>query len=169
MSPAEPPPEFQRLLAIDRIGPGGLDDTVRADAAECAALALRLGVPALPSLECAFRLTAGPAGFVHAVGRLRARVDRICVVTLDAFETAVDEAFSLDFVPAGHESEEIDPESDDEVPYEGGAIDLGEAAAEQLALVLDPYPRKPGVTLPEDDAAQADSPFAALSRLKRGE
>jgi len=33
---------------------------------------------------------------------------------------------------------------------------------EQLALALDPYPRKPGAALPPELAAEPDGPFAAL-------
>jgi hypothetical protein len=32
-------------------------------------------------------------------------------------------------------------------PFEGDAIDIGEAVAQQLALALDPYPRAPGASL----------------------
>jgi uncharacterized metal-binding protein YceD (DUF177 family) len=99
-----------------------------------------------------------------AQGELEARVTRVCVVSLDEFETAVAEEFRVRFVPAGLESDEIDPDADDEIPYAGGEIDLGEAAAEQLALALDPYPRMPGVELPETGEAAVEGPFAALRK-----
>ena len=63
---------------------------------------------------------------------------------------------------AGEERDD-DPESIDEIPYEGSTIDLGEAAAEQLALALDPYPHKPGATLPDSDEAPRNPAFAALA------
>ena len=47
-------------------------------------------------------------------------------------------------VPAGQESDDADPEAPDEIGYADGMLDLGEAAAEQLALALDPYPRSAG-------------------------
>jgi len=58
----------------------------------------------------------------------------------------------------------------DVIGYEGGAIDLGEAVAETLALALDPFPRSPDAdaalreagVLSEEDAG----PFAALKALK---
>ena len=34
------------------------------------------------------------------------------------------------------------------IPFEGNVIDLGETAAEQLGLALDPYPRISGVEMP---------------------
>ncbi len=157
-------PELHRPLAVDRIGPAGLAEEVRADEAECRALALRMAIPAVLDFVCRFALTAEPGGVVRAEGHLRARVVRDCVVTLDAFETVTEERFRVRFVPAGRQSDDDDPESDDEIAYQGGTIDLGEAAAEQLALALDPYPRKPGVALPEAGEAPAASPFAALAR-----
>lgn len=59
------------------------------------------------------------------------------------------------------------PESDDEIPFEGNQIDLGEAAAEQLGLALDPYPRMPGAELPEAEADVELHPFARLAGLRR--
>ncbi len=146
-------PELHRPLALVEIGASGLECTVEADPAECAALAARLDVPAVLSLCCRFHLARAADRAIVAQGRLLARVVRICVVSLDEFETDVTEDFRVCFVPAGTEADPADPEADDEIPFTGGAIDLGEAAAQQLALALDPYPRKPGAELPETEAA----------------
>lgn len=164
-------PELYRPLAVEQIGPAGLDFEVRADAAECAALAARMAVPAVAELLCRFRLTALPGGLVLAEGHLRAQVARECVVTLETFAAPTEERFRLRFVPAGSETPGMgaggdDPESDDEIGYDAGTIDLGEATAEQLALALDPYPRKPGAALPEIADETPELPFAALARLK---
>ena len=165
----EPAPEFHRPVTVDQIGPAGLQVELRASESECRALAARLAIPAVSDFVCGFRLTAMPAGVVLAEGDLRAQVARVCVVTLDTFETVTEERFRLRFVPAGTESNGDDPDSDDEIGYRGGSIDLGEVAAEQLALALDPYPRKPDAALPDtagtEDEAGVASPFAALARL----
>ena len=58
----------------------------------------------------------------------------------------------------------------DEIDYEGSAVDLGEAAAQTLALALDPFPRSPTAdeklraagVIGEEEAG----PFAALKALK---
>ena len=68
------------------------------------------------------------------------------------------------FVVEEQADEDIDPESEDEIVYDGSTIDLGEAATEQLALGLDPYPRKPGATLDDEADAPSSSPFAVLRR-----
>ena len=46
-------------------------------------------------------------------------------------------------------------------------MDLGEAAAEQLALALDPFPRKPGASLPATDAEPSPPPSPCSPRLQR--
>lgn len=163
-------PELHRPMATDRVVAGGLDVEVKADADECRAIAQRMAIPAVRRLVCKFHLTrpanAG-SGAIVAEGRLQATLTRDCVVSLEPFTVVVEERFRLRFVPAGTETDDDDPESDDEVPYEGTMIDLGEAALEQLALTLDPYPRKPGAELPPEATDEPDGPFAGLAGFVR--
>lgn len=142
-------PELSRPVSVNRL-PHTV--VVEANEAELAALARRLDIPAVLALRCRFELRSAGAA-VLAQGVLAGRVVQSCVVTLEPVEQDVAEAFSLRFVPEGQESDDDDPEAPDEVPYQGARIDLGEAAAEQLALALDPYPRQPGAAL--DDAGHA--------------
>ena len=87
----------------------------------------------------------------------------------------IDEPVKLRFVDeiAG-EADEVELSEDmmDTMPIEGGAIDLGEAAAETLALALEPFPRGPnaaaalaaaGVVAEED--FQPVNAFAGLKAL----
>jgi uncharacterized metal-binding protein YceD (DUF177 family) len=164
--------ELHRPFAVERVGSAGRDQMVEATAFECTALAERLQIPAVLSLACRFHLATAPGGVVLAEGLLDARLVRDCVVSLEPFETVVAERFRVRFVPATALAEEddeavLDPDADDEVPYEGAVIDLGEAAVEQLALAMDPYPRRPDATLPDEASDAAESPFAALARLRR--
>lgn len=170
--------ELSRPVAIDRLQPGASPVIVEAAEGERAAIAKRLRVPSVHALRVEWSLTRGTGGLVEATGRLDARVEQVCVVTLEPFEAPVVERFVVRFVPAalagsGGGAEDEDPESPDEIPYEGGALDLGEASVEQLALALDPFPRKPGVVFAEASRGPADpsggeeeaaSPFAALAR-----
>ena len=160
-------PELSRVLAVDRVGRGGLDFVVTATEAECAALARRMAIPAVRALVCRFELTAHPGGVVAASGHLQAEVVQSGVVTLEDVPGTVDERFSVSFVPEAELSDAIDPESDDEVGYTGGVMDLGEAASEQLALSLDPFPRAPDAMLPEAARDDAAHPFAGLAQWKR--
>ena len=161
---APPRPELPRPFPVARIG-AGTRFVVEARPDECRALAVRMSIEAVHSLVCRFDLQRGPHETVAAEGTLRARVSQTCVVSLEPFEADLAEDFTLRFVPAGQESDELDLESDDEVTYVGGVLELGEAAAEQLALVLDPFPRKPGAALPALDEKPESGAFAALSSL----
>lgn len=154
--------EFTRKLAIERIGPAGYDLTVEANAAELSGLATRLHLPEVNALTCRFRVRPAQNGTFIAEGWLDAMVTQTCVVSLDDFPALVSDHFVVCLVPAGSESNDIDPESIDEIPYRNGEIDLGDAAAEQLALALDPWPRKPDASLPTAETDEPTSPFAAL-------
>lgn len=164
--------ELHRPVPLDRIGATGLDVTVEATPAECSALAERMQLPAVHALTCAFHLVREDRDHFAARGHLRATITQTCIVSMEDFDTEVEETFQVRFVPAEEESEIIDPEADDDLPYEGNTIDLGEAAAEQLGLAIDPYPRMPGAELPEE-AGAADSepepphPFASLAGLRK--
>ncbi len=158
-------PEMSRPLPLARIGADTVF-AVEASAEEQAKLASRMGLVALQALTCRFMLRRGEDFSVHARGQLRARVTQTCVVSLDPFEADIAEDFSVRFVPAGSERHDLDLEADDEIGYADGAIDLGEAASEQLALALDPFPRKPGAILPEAVDSPQTGHFAALALLR---
>jgi uncharacterized metal-binding protein YceD (DUF177 family) len=157
-------PELARPVRADRIDAAAMAVTVEASAGECAALARRMQIPDVQALRCDFRLSRLSADVILAEGHLRAQVVQNCVVSLEDFPVAVEERFRVRFVPAGHERDDADPAADDEIGYAGGIIDLGEAAAEQLGLALDPYPRAPGAALPEWEPDTAENPFDLLRR-----
>ena len=159
--------ELIRPVAIDRIGTAGLEIGVQAEPAELAPIAERLQLPAIAALRCDFQLRRLEDSVIAASGTLSAEVTQICVVSLDEFPQSIVEPFEVRFVPEGTETDDDDPEAPDEIPYPAGAIDLGEAAIEQLALALDPYPRKPGLDEPEPEETGAPNPFAALAGLRR--
>ena len=160
-------PELHRPVPVERVGAAGLDVTVEANAAECAALARRMNLPDVLSLTCRFHLERDTVDSLIATGHLIAEIMQTCVVSLDDFTATVDERFTVRCVPDGEESDDADPEAPDEITYVDGVLDLGEAAAEQLALALDPYPRAPGAELPEIEAEPEAHPFDVLAALKR--
>jgi uncharacterized metal-binding protein YceD (DUF177 family) len=155
-------PELSRPIAVDRLPP---EFAVQASPTECAALALRLHIEAVESLICHFTLRR-QGSVITAEGVLEADVVQTCVVSLDPVGQRVEDRFTIRFVPDGREPTDDDPEAPDEIPYQGSMIDLGEAATEQLALALDPYPRLPGAEL--DPAARDAEPsaFGSLSALR---
>ena len=159
-------PELHCLITVDHIGAQGLDVVVEASAPERAGLARRMGIPDVKSLVCRFHVTRIGAERFAAIGHLSAEVVQTCVISLDDFSAVIDEHFRLRFVPAGEETDDVDPADPvDEIGYGDGVLDVGEAAAEQLGLALEPYPRRPGATLPEHDAEPPPPhPFDALRR-----
>lgn len=136
--------EFPRPERVDTIGDAPRTIRIEADEAERRRLAGRFGLVAIASLAAEFTLRRDAAGIV-ADGRVAAAVTQACSVTGEPIEASVDEPVSLRFVePSEHADEtELDDAAIDTIEIEGGAIDLGEAAAETLALALDPYPRSP--------------------------
>ncbi|RBM09798.1 YceD family protein [Novacetimonas cocois] len=173
-------PEFSRRVPVGRIALKGMETSIEATPDECAALARRFRIPAIRDLACRYRLVPGPQGEVMAEGWLTAHVTQECVISLEPFEDAIAESFTVRCIPAERfrEDDEVDPFSIDEVPYERESIDIGELAAEELSLGLDPYPHKPGSVIPaelldgEDDDGEEDEeprrqPFAALADLKK--
>ena len=153
-------PELEQLVAVARIGRGEAA-VVEADGEARGRVARRLGVPDVAALRCRWTLSRRPGTTdeFEADGVLDALVTRTCVVTLELLEEAVHETFSVVFVPASAMpvEDDSDPDSPDLVPYDGAAIDLGEATVEQLALALDPFPRVPDELRAAGDDAFGDA------------
>lgn len=152
---APPEPELSRPLIVDRIASGGVHEHIVARPAEREALAARFGLAALPSLEAWLDAALAPNGMVRLTGRLEAEVVQTCVVTLEPLPSRLECPLGALFAPPGLMGQAdpetaCDPEAED--PPEAivnGRIDLGEVVAQNLALALDPYPRKPGATFRE--------------------
>jgi uncharacterized metal-binding protein YceD (DUF177 family) len=139
-------PEFARPIYVDTIGDAERGIEIEADADERRRLAVRFGLLGIDTLSARFGVRRDAAGVI-AVGVVAATVTQACSVTAEPLAARVDEAVSLRFVEeiAGAEDEvELSDDALDTLPIENGAIDLGEAAAETMALALDPFPRAPG-------------------------
>jgi hypothetical protein len=167
---------FSRRMRVSGFT-GAAERLVEANAAELEGLARLFGLPGISALRGDFVLTPGRGGVIAVRLALRARIKQVCVVSLEDFWADVAEDADLRLVPAASVKEgaevELDPktlEGPDEIFYAGDTVDLGAVLAEQLALALDPYPRKPGVALPAvEEPEEGENPFAALGRLRRGD
>jgi uncharacterized metal-binding protein YceD (DUF177 family) len=171
--------EFSRPVRVERLNPGGSKFEIEADELECRALADRFGIVELKSLSARLKLKPLAGGLVRLTGRFSAEVVQSCVVTLQPLAASLDEEVELTYGP---EVADGDDDGDDEIeltlegddppdPIVDGAIDMGEAVAEALALALDPFPRAPGaqfepVVETEEPAEQPRNPFAALAALR---
>ncbi|MGI4948423.1 MAG: YceD family protein [Janthinobacterium lividum] len=136
--------EFSRPERLDAIGEGERSVDVEADPAERARLARRFGLVSIERLAASYRVRKTTAG-VAAEGQVTAQVTQACSITGEPIVAAVDETVSLLFAQDGAPAEEVELDADalDVLPIEDGAVDLGEAAAETMALALDPFPRGP--------------------------
>jgi len=147
-------PEFSRPERLDMIGEAPRSVTIAADAEERRRLAGRFGLIAIDRLDASFAIRRDAAGVI-ADGRVTAAVTQACTVTGDPLPAAVDEKVTLRFVSPGSSDEEVE---------------LGEAAAETMALALDPYPRGPRAAAALREAGVVDEgqsgPFGALAALK---
>ena len=173
----DPAPEFSRPLDVTRVPPQGSTEKISAEPRECADLARRFGLPALHSLEAELKVSRWRGEGLKIKGRFTADLDQSCVVSLDVFRSLLTDEFESYFLPAGSSEGANRPliEEGDAEPFENGIIDMGEVVAETVALALDPYPKKPGVTFAaviEDEPASGQSkseetnPFAGLDRLR---
>lgn len=178
-----PQAEFSRPVVVDERR-GRVRFSIAAEEAERAALARRFSLPGIAQLACTGTLSPAAGGRWRLAARLDAVVTRNCVVSLEPFEDKVEEGFEIEFVPPDDGKEgELDLAEEDAEPLpEGGELDIGEIAAQQLFLALDPFPRAPSAAwtdrleAPDAPAVQPEHeprrrPFAALSTLarKRGE
>lgn len=146
--------ELERVVDVDRMGPGGTALEVAASESERAALAKRFGFLGLPAFSARVTVDLRPGGLVVVEGRLRGRIVQACILTLDPVTQDLDDTFRVVFKQGL--SEERDPASGEALvnaqadapePLPGNLLDVGEIVAEQLSLAADPYPRKQGVKL----------------------
>lgn len=163
-------PEFYRPVRIDTIGERDRAVEIEATAAERTALARRFDLIAVDRLVGTYQLRREGA-HILASGIVTAKVVQACSVTDDPIPVTIEEQVALrfaeDVVTEGDEVE-LSVDALDTLPIEDNAVDLGEAAAETMALTLDPFPRGPGAAaalkaagvVSEDEVVRG--PFADL-------
>ncbi|GGB56652.1 metal-binding protein [Roseibium aquae] len=156
-------------------------------------IARRYELEELPEIHADLKLTPWRKAGIRVTGTLHARLIQKCGVTLETFEQKLADGIDRTFEPLPkrprkdgdlNDDGEIELQLDSIDPpdvIENGRIDLGAVLCEQLALNIDPFPRKPGVAfetaLPADETADETvdgrgegrpSPFAVLAKLKDG-
>ncbi len=137
---------FSRPVSVLTIPPSGLNVQIESTPEERLAIASEFNLPVLGALRAEYRLTGTPKR-VKVKGRVFAEVTQICVVSLDFFESTLDEVVEVEFatvdaMPKTNNGDEVYLDAPEEIV--NGQIDLGILTAEFLSLGLDPYPRKPG-------------------------
>ena len=176
-----PAAELSRIVDVAEIDNTGVDIRVEATAQECAALAGRFRIIAIDMLQGFATLHPAEQGDVVMRGLVEAVVRQACVLTQEPVREEISETFEIRFsahaqetaLPDLSDTEDIDPALFDlPEPLVGGQIDVGEVMAQEVALGLAPYPRKPGAILAhpavitQEKAERGSNPFAGLADLK---
>ena len=184
-----PQPELSHLVTPSELGRREVVIEIEADGEARAGLARRFGLLDLPALHATVRLTwLRGAKVLRVGGRIRARAVQSCVVTLEPVEYAIDTPFEIRLAPDDGAADGADDSLAEDIasvdavePLIGDSLDVGEVVAEELALALEPYPRKPGASidtgpfLAQNDAESGGSgrsreagakPFEGLAVLK---
>jgi hypothetical protein len=147
---------------------GGITRTLEPDAAARARIAKALDLASLDGFSAEMVLAPAAVGW-RLSGRVRASLAQTCGITLEPLPLEIDAPFVLTLAEAvDSESDEIIITLDDESPdlIENGQVDLGQYAVEQLALRLDPFPRKPGAAFVQPPEPAEISPFAILKQRR---
>ena len=159
---------YSEPVRLHQVG-GGVKRTLEPDAAARARIVKALDLASLDAFTAEMELAPSAAGW-RLSGRVRASLAQTCGITLEPLPLEIDAPFSLTLAEAVEEedADEIVITLDDESPdlIENGQIDLGQYAVEQLALQLDPFPRKPGSEFVQPPEPAEISPFAVLKQLR---
>lgn len=160
---------FSEVIRINEIGVG-LERHLVPDADAVKRIVKALDLGSLSAFEADMKIAPAHVGWT-LTGRVKASAEQVCGITLEPLPVEVDERFSIDLVETydreiGTEEAEITLEDDSPDVIEDGKIDLGQYAVEQLALQLDPFPRKPGAEFVQPEEPAEISPFAVLKAFK---
>ena len=176
---AENPYEFSRPLELRELDDGTVERTIIADSAERPALASRFDLLELICLKAKLTVACVPdSPLVRITGTFHTEAVQRCVVTLEPIAARMDERIDSLYGPEGGGVEISDTQFDEATPpepFERDVIDIGELVAQQLALALDPYPRKSDAAmrdfnaseLPSDVDVEPSGPFSELLKWRK--
>ncbi|WP_104665749.1 YceD family protein [Ensifer adhaerens] len=179
----ESQPAFSYPVKVGHISANAVSVHLSANERERKALAALWNINEVLSLEADLQIARWKKDGVKIKGDVKARIVQSCVVTLEPVEADIDESVEAILVPEGSRLARqasndggemiLDPDGPD-IPdtFTGDTIDAGVVVSEQVALAIDPYPRKPGVTFGERiESTAADdkkpNPFAVLKDWKK--
>lgn len=168
--------EFSYPLKIEDISQGEQMYKLQANKEQLATLKEILQVPAVNSFSAAICLNfQKKRGFLEVSGKVCADLGLVSVISLEPFNKEYVADFKVIYNTTA-KYEDIYRDDDDiseDLPdiVVNGQIDLGDIAIEQLALVMEDYPRQEGETFGDiiegADNEEKNNPFALLSKLKK--
>jgi uncharacterized metal-binding protein YceD (DUF177 family) len=134
--------KFSRPVSVLRLGAEAMIYRINATGEERAALARRFDLVSLEHFAAEVTLSRH-GGEVRLAAEIVADIVQLCCLTLEPFASNLIDRSTVLY---RRKPPPADLGVDDE-DYEvlvGDEIDIGEAAAQQLSLALDPFPRAPG-------------------------
>lgn len=171
--------ELSRPVIVDDLPNHGSKIDLQPTTEEFAAIAARLELITLSQFEGVITIRPEMGREISVDGEITASFIQNCVVTGDPVEQEITFSLNRRYSEEASEFDDLD-EDDDSItdsiddgpdPIEGGIVDVGEAAVEELALQIPPYPRAPGAEFDDilEDIGNNDdkpNPFAKLATLK---
>lgn len=167
-------PPLQHIFDLGDLSLAGSVVNVEAAGDELARIARWAGVNAVNRFRAVIDLRRLSQNRFHFDAELEAEVVQNCVVTLEPVQSPIARHITRELHLAHRmpveEGELTLAAGDDDVPETITSLDYDLAAPllEELALAIDPYPRKAGAAFapPAESQAAPESPFAVLKSLK---
>jgi hypothetical protein len=165
-------------VSVARLPKKGMPVVIEATESQRAALAQVHGLIAVDRLRAELAVSGWKRNGVKIEGQVEADIVQSCVVTLDPVSSRIEEEISAVFLPEdsklGRESFGVGGEilidvegPDSPETYSGDRIDVGALVEEFFGLGIDPYPRKPGASVPTDQPVARQAEEGDLQRRLR--
>jgi len=159
------------MAHVARLPQKGLPVVVEADDAQRRALAAVHGLLSVEAYRADLVVTPWKRHGVEVTGRVEADITQECVVTLEPLAAHIDEAVEGLFLPDDSRLGRLGFEGGGEIvlaaegpdspeTFHGDTVDVGALAEQFFGLAIDPYPRKPGVSLDAgEETVQEENEF----------
>lgn len=170
----EHPLEFSRPLDLEHICSDKGHQHISATPEECLNLAKRFGIRAINRFSCRVSVVEcqGHLGGYDLEGVVEAEITQSCIATLEDVPQEIQTNFSV-LVLEPSKQKELYPGQEDEEDIEfleDGVLDVGEIAAQYLALAIDPFPRSSSAPEKLNTSVEdKQSPFSVLEKLLKPE
>jgi hypothetical protein len=173
--PAASPVSF--LANVAHLPQKGMPVELVADEAQRQALAAAHGLMSVESWQAELVVARWKRNGVRVSGHVAAAITQQCVVTLEPLPATISEEVSAIYFPEDSKLGRFGFHSEGEIhlaaegpdspeTFSGDTIDVGALAEEFFALAIDPYPRKPGVSLDPVEPEQEEGFGPLHEKLK---
>ena len=176
---SDQPSPYTAPFELAGLSERGAELSLSPDVAERARIAAWLGALEVPRLDATIRLSRLDDDIYGYEAEFTAEVIQACVVTLEPVPSVHTGRAERRYrvmaknprrSPRSPDIDPVDTSGDEDAPetISSSLLDIAAPVLEEISLLLDPYPRAPGVTFeaPKDQDKGSDNPFAVLAKLK---